>query len=115
MQLLTFAVYTLIFILGSIGVFKFWIIASSNIGFLSKWQDVLDWIWNKGFKNISKLLGACLMCHAHLWSIVGFIVYVVMLWDMWIWNWWQSAIWYFIFVGISWFGMVKTIPKQDGM
>lgn len=112
MQLLTFAIYTLIFILGTIGVFKFLLIATQEGQFLGKWQNVLDWVYGKN-RNAAKLLGHCPMCFAHLCSIVGFGVYVAMLWDMWIWNWWQSIMWYFIFVGISWMGMVRTIPKQE--
>lgn len=112
MQLLTFAIYTFIFILGSIGMFKFLLIATQEGQFLGKWQDALDWIYSKN-RNAAKLLGACPMCFAHLCSIIGFVVYVAMLWDIWVWNWWQSAIWYFIFVGISWMGMVRTIPKQQ--
>jgi hypothetical protein len=112
MQVLIFFIATIFFILGSIGVFKFLLYATSEGGFLSKWQDVLDWLWARN-RNAAKLLGACGMCFAHLMSMLSFAVYVAMMWNMWLWNWWQSIIWYFIFVGTTWMGMFKQLPKEN--
>lgn len=112
MQLLTFAIYTFLFILGSMGIFKFLLIATQEGQFLGKWQVALDWVYARN-RYAAKLLGHCAICFAHLISILGFVVYVAMLWDIWVWNWWQSIIWYFIFVGISWLGMYKLIPKTQ--
>lgn len=109
--MLVFIIYTCFFILASIGVFKFLIYATAEGNFLGGWQKVLDRIYGYN-RNAAKLLGACGMCFAHLCSMVAFIVYVAMLWDIWIWNWWQSVIWYFLFVGLSWMGMFSTLPKE---
>jgi uncharacterized protein YqhQ len=112
MQMLIFILYTIFFIIGSIGVFKFLLYATSENGFLSHWQKVLDWLWSRN-RNAAKLLGACGMCFAHFCSIVSFAIYVAMLWDIWIWNLWQSIIWYFLFVGFTWMGMFKQLPKES--
>lgn len=110
--MLIFLCYTVFFIVGSIGVFKFLLYATAEDGFLGGWQKVLDKLWGVN-RNAAKLLGACGMCFAHFMSIVTFAVYLAMLWDIWIWNWWQSILWYFIFVGITWMGMFKQLPKEN--
>lgn len=114
MQLLIFLLYTVFFIIASIGMFKFLLIATQRGNFLGKWQDVIDWVY-KYNTHIAKLLGACYMCFAHLLSIVTFCLYVAMLWDIWVWNWWQSILWYFFFVSFAWMGMYKQIPKDNGV
>jgi len=115
MNLLIFILFTIFFVWGSIGVFKFLLIATQRGQFLGKWQDVLEWLYGKGFKNAEKLLGGCGMCFAHFMSILMFCIYVAVLAaeGMWIWNWWQSVCWYFVFVGASFMGMLRHIPKNN--
>lgn len=105
-----FWAYAGIFILFAVTLFKFLFTAIQEGQMLGKWQDVLDKIYSVN-RGLSMLLGACGMCFAHLISIVCFVLFVLFV-PTWILNWYQSVIFYPIFVTIAWFFAIKTIPKQ---
>lgn len=80
---------------------------------LDSWQKVLHKIDLSKYSSLSKPLGYCEMCFAHLLAFIGFIVYTAFVSSLnaWVLNWWQSIIWYMVFVPISTILNVYFIKK----
>jgi hypothetical protein len=41
------------------------------------WQNVLNKLYERGYKTLEKFLGGCFTCFSHLWGIVFFIGWVL--------------------------------------
>lgn len=109
--MLEFILFTCMFILFAIGGFKFLYNAIQPGQMFGKYQEFLDWVYAKNI-GAAKLLGACAMCFAHLIAILVFILFVFFVdWPL---NWWQSIIWYLMFISIAWYFSTKDLPK-DGV
>lgn len=114
-MILLFWFYTALFVLFGVCLFKFLFTAIQEGQMFGKWQGVIDKLYTVN-RGASMLLGGCGICFAHFISIVTFALLVVFQ-PIWIFNWWQSVIFYMIFVTITWFFAIRFIPKptSDGV
>lgn len=121
MFMLTFLLYTVVFVLSTVGAYKFLSIAIQPGGFLGFWQHVLNWMYGKGWEYAEKFLGGCAICFAHFVSICSFFSYLLFMVSCVGWLPIQntiakvvvSIIWYVVYVTTSWFLCSLTIKKEQ--
>lgn len=109
-----FIVYTLLFMLSGVAMFKFMWLAIQEGQMLGKYQRFLTYLRNRGLYNLENFLGGCEMCFSHFMAIVSFILYNIFMreMDMYLVKSWLNIVWYLVYVCTVWYLSFLTIKKD---
>ena len=101
--MILFITYTILAFLAIAAMAKLLHFSIQRGQWLGGWQNVLRRIAESKNPSWSKPLGYCEVCFAHMLAFIGFFVYLGFVsWvGVWPFSFWQSAVWYLVFVPIS--------------
>lgn len=87
-----FLVYYLLFLIGTPCLYNFLWKAIQQDQMLGKWQDVLAWLYEQGYKNLEKFLGGCELCFSHFVSWLSLAIFCGLLYRIWPFAWYETIV-----------------------
>lgn len=96
-----FWIITILYILAMPAMYNFLWKAIQRGEMFGKWQDVLDWLFAKGYKNLEKFLGGCMVCFSHCIAWLAYIAWAIIS-SKYI-EWWYFTFLWIVLVPITWY------------
>lgn len=92
-----FIIVTILLFVATPAIYNFLWKAIQRGEMFGAWQDVVDWVYGKGWHKVSDFIGGCQVCFAHFCAWLAYITWAV-IWDRWyVWVLWMAIVplvWY---------------------